>query len=327
MQPDSLVFLVIIAIWAAYFAQHWMRRREHLTTARSIGRFSESMRVLERRPSLPTADLSRPTPTSYAISPVARPRPQVTVKRAAGPIAVPRLSGPTRAARGLALVVSLVLLLVMLPVVALTWVTWPVLLLPLTTGAASFWALRNRVQAETTAKRIARAAARGEVAAAPAHRSPLHARRVHRTRAADAAPAETAATSGVESEGVTSDYAALAETDSTAARAATLAQLGTNAPAHEATSAHSARGAAYDINAVEAAHAPAPVEAVEAAPQAPLLDEDDMPLTWDPVPVPRPTYTMKAKAPRPQPAPADVTPTPAPQPRVIGRDERRVAGA
>jgi hypothetical protein len=34
----------------------------------------------------------------------------------------------------------------------------------------------------------------------------------------------------------------------------------------------------------------------------PQVDEDDIPLTWDPVPVPRPTYTMKAPA-RSRPAP------------------------
>ena len=43
----------------------------------------------------------------------------------------------------------------------------------------------------------------------------------------------------------------------------------------------------------------------------PIVDEDDIPLTWDPVPVPRPTYTMKAKAERPEVAPAAVTPDPA----------------
>ncbi|MCE1177909.1 MAG: hypothetical protein LWW86_02585 [Micrococcales bacterium] len=327
MQPDSLVFLVIIAIWAAYFAQHWMRRREHLTTARSIEQFSESMRVLERRPSLPTADLSRPAPTSYAVSPVRRPRPQVTVKRAAGPIAPPRLGGPSRAARGLALVSSLALLLVLIPVVALSALTWPLLLLPVTTAAVSFWALRNRVQAEVTAKRIARAAARGEGATAVAD-SPLRARRVHRTRPAEPAAVANGAVETPAGEDDAVEAAAglgPAKADEPQAPT-TFAQLGTNAPA-QARSAQTGRSAAYDIDAVEAAAAPAPVESIEAAPQAPLLDEDDMPLTWDPVPVPRPTYTMKAKAPRQQPAPADVTPTPAPQPRVVRRDERRVAGA
>ena len=49
VQPSSLIFLVIIAIWAAYFVQHWVRRREHLATVRSVDQFTESMRVLERR--------------------------------------------------------------------------------------------------------------------------------------------------------------------------------------------------------------------------------------------------------------------------------------
>ena len=48
MQPSSLSFLVVIAIWAAYLLQHWLGRREHLTTARSVDRFSESMRILDR---------------------------------------------------------------------------------------------------------------------------------------------------------------------------------------------------------------------------------------------------------------------------------------
>ena len=42
---------------------------------------------------------------------------------------------------------------------------------------------------------------------------------------------------------------------------------------------------------------PAP-KAGSAATMMPLVDEDDIPLTWDPVPVPRPTYTMKAMAQR-----------------------------
>ena len=62
----------------------------------------------------------------------------------------------------------------------------------------------------------------------------------------------------------------------------------------------------------------------------PIVDEDDIPLTWDPVPVPRPTYTMKAKDQRPELAPAAVTPDPAPVVRESDEsqyDERRVAGA
>ena len=64
----------------------------------------------------------------------------------------------------------------------------------------------------------------------------------------------------------------------------------------------------------------------------PILDEDDMPLTWDPVPVPRPTYTMKAKAERREVQPAAVTADPVPAVREVASDDeaydqRRVAGA
>lgn len=48
MQPSSLIFLLVIAIWAAYLVQHWLRRREHLSTARTMDRFSQSMRILDR---------------------------------------------------------------------------------------------------------------------------------------------------------------------------------------------------------------------------------------------------------------------------------------
>jgi hypothetical protein len=82
------------------------------------------------------------------------------------------------------------------------------------------------------------------------------------------------------------------------------------------------------------AGSPARPESVPAAEvMVPIVDEDDIPLTWDPVPVPRPTYTMKARAERPEVAPAAVTADPAP---VVPRgadgegtayDQRRAAGA
>jgi hypothetical protein len=73
------------------------------------------------------------------------------------------------------------------------------------------------------------------------------------------------------------------------------------------------RAELYDVQAVEAAHA-GPGPDVHAAPAAEalvvpahlLVDEDDIPLTWDPVPVPRPTYTMKARVTRPAPTSADL---------------------
>ena len=50
MQPSSLIFVAIIAIWAAFLVQHWVRRREALSTARSVDRFSEAIRLLDRTP-------------------------------------------------------------------------------------------------------------------------------------------------------------------------------------------------------------------------------------------------------------------------------------
>ncbi|WP_460461545.1 hypothetical protein [Angustibacter peucedani] len=83
MDPSSLIFVVIVAIWAAYLLGHWVRRRDQVATARSVDRFSDAMRVLERRPAVRTVPLSRPNPRSYVVAPAQRPAPSVVVKRAA----------------------------------------------------------------------------------------------------------------------------------------------------------------------------------------------------------------------------------------------------
>jgi hypothetical protein len=64
----------------------------------------------------------------------------------------------------------------------------------------------------------------------------------------------------------------------------------------------------FDVQAVPAGvAAPTAVTAeVVRTPMRPLVDEDDIPLTWDPVPVPRPTYTMKSRVTRPAPTSADL---------------------
>lgn len=79
---SSLIFVVIVAIWAAYLVQHWARRREDAAATRSVEGFSEAMRVLEKRPALPTPALSTPRPHSYAVKPASTGRPTVDVKRA-----------------------------------------------------------------------------------------------------------------------------------------------------------------------------------------------------------------------------------------------------
>jgi membrane protein implicated in regulation of membrane protease activity len=87
---SSLIFVVILAVWAVYLVQHWVRRRDHLATARSVDRFSEAMRVLERRRALPRPDLAEAAPRAYTVSPLRPARPQVVVKRGpAGATAAP----------------------------------------------------------------------------------------------------------------------------------------------------------------------------------------------------------------------------------------------
>lgn len=77
MPTTSLLILLVVAIWAAYLLQHWIRRREAMATARSVDRFSEAMRVLAKRDPLP-----------QGIAPMVRRRsaaeqaPQVSVKAA-----------------------------------------------------------------------------------------------------------------------------------------------------------------------------------------------------------------------------------------------------
>ncbi|MGN6524261.1 MAG: hypothetical protein ACTHMZ_13840 [Actinomycetes bacterium] len=296
MQPSSLVFLVIIAVWAAYFVQYWVRRREHLATTRSVDQFSESMRVLERRNPLPAADLSTPQPRSYAVAPARPARAQILVKRAASAElpASPASSGAphladrrderpadrrdertaARRTRAMILLGALSTVLVTVPLVALGLLPLATLLVPVASiGVAVGW-----VRTTAVAEQRARRAARPVSAPAPARRP----RQTH-----DAAFAR----------------------EETASHAAPDA-----APDPEAVEA---RSELFDVQAVVAdarkpAQAVASAETVERvepaqpAPMRPLVDEDDIPLTWDPGPVPRPTYTMKSRATRPAPAAADL---------------------
>jgi hypothetical protein len=82
VQVGSLIFVVIVAIWAAYLLQHWVRRREDAAATRSVDGFSKAMRVLEKRPLLPRSELRAPRPDSYAVKPAAAARAIVDVKRA-----------------------------------------------------------------------------------------------------------------------------------------------------------------------------------------------------------------------------------------------------
>lgn len=172
MQPSSLIFVLVVAIWAVYLLQYWIKRRDHLSTVRSVDRFSAAMRVLDdhrlRRES------AEPTPRSYSVAPVRAARPEVTVKHAEAPqrgrLAEPVVGAPRRV-RGLALLTMLVLLPVVALVAAFGPLPWWVALAWLVGTVAAFGWLRQAVQAERTARAAARSrervAARPSVPSAP----------------------------------------------------------------------------------------------------------------------------------------------------------------
>lgn len=306
MQPSSLLFLLIVAIWAAYLLQHWVRRRDHLATARSVDRFSEAMRVLERREPLPESPLEAPERRSYAVSPARPSRPSVVVKRAAPR---PAAAAPERSrvrvanpairtlsaitgprVRGLSLLASLVLVVavaVLVPLALLPWWSAPVAVVVLVADLA--W-LRRAARANR-APRIARDA-RSATRRAPGTAS----QRPPRPRPA-ARPAPTEDREG----GVRASYEG---------RFATGEVVGAEAP-----------GSEWGYDEVVAAAAPGSEwvfdEAVfdGAGVVGPASPEGDLaasvpvpgPGEWAPVPVPPPTYTLKARADRPDVVPAGVT--------------------
>ena len=49
LSPSSLIFVMIVAGWAAYLVPQWVRRREHLVASRTHDRHSRGTRVLEPR--------------------------------------------------------------------------------------------------------------------------------------------------------------------------------------------------------------------------------------------------------------------------------------
>lgn len=167
MQPSSLIFVLVVAIWAVYLLQYWIKRRDHLSTVRSVDRFSAAMRVLDdhrlRRES------AEPTPRSYAVTPTRAARPEVTVKHAEAPpraVAPQRgrllepVVGAPRRVRGLTLLTMVVLLPVVALVAAFGPLPWWVALAWLVGTVAAFGWLRQAVQAERAARAAERAATR-----------------------------------------------------------------------------------------------------------------------------------------------------------------------
>ena len=272
VQPSSLIFVLVVAIWAVYLLQYWIKRRDHLSTVRSVDRFSAAMRVLDdHRMARSTAE---PMPRSYAVAPTRAARPEVTVKHAEAPRAPHAVRsvhashdesvGVPRRVRGLTFVTAAVLLPVVIAAALLTPLPWWSALIWGVVTVGTFAWLRQAVVAERVARRARPVPHRTSAARAAAARA-------ERPVAVSDAPPTPAATP--------------TETVEVAERPARSTRV-------------------YDV----AEEQEPAVE--ETAAQAPASEAE--PGTWQPTPVPRPMYTMKAKAEAPVPAPAPAAPAPEP---------------
>ena len=320
------MFVAVLAIWAAYLLQHWVRRREYLATARSVDRYSEAMRVLERRTPVLTNDaaprqhpalLSRPqvtvvpasaepavrTPGDPVVTSAQTQTPAVGLSRGvARAVKVARMRPRSVPApvRGLAFLVALVGLPVLLVLSVLGRTPWSAVLLDVVAlGLVVVW-LRRAAVARRKARRggaAARSAARpaARPAAMPAAR-PVHKQAANRPRAGF--PARSARPSNPSRSSRTS-------------RPAREAPAASQAPA--APEARPAQGAPLGSTTEQVAAAgPDPArrqalidEATQPIPVADLPQETPAAGTWSPVYVPPPTYTLKDMAHRPPPAPIE----------------------
>lgn len=293
--------MVIIGVWAAYFIQYWVRRREHLATAQSVDQFSESLRVLERRNPQPVTAAAggsdSPATTAHAAY------SQLLLRRAATAQA-PASSGPAddaqtgrsrdgepagrpaasaRRTRVLVVLGALSTAVVTLPLLALSMLPLWTLLVPVLSISGSFAWLRASALAEQRARR---APARPQRRTAEPVRRPV-AQPTVEERGAEAWAERVV---GQPADELVDELVEPADQPVAVSRGSEL----------------------YDVQAVEAANAPAAAPRAAAVvedvvvPARPLVDEDDIPLTWDPVPVPRPTYAMKSRVTRPAPTSADL---------------------
>ncbi|GAA4877196.1 hypothetical protein [Serinicoccus chungangensis] len=288
---SSLIFVVILAVWAVYLVQHWVRRREHLATARSVDRFSEAMRVLERRRALPRPDVADQAPAAYTVSPLRPARPEVTVKRGGSPGPARQPAGATavglspavRRARRAARTRAVALLTASVVMVALVSLGVSPLL-------GWWWSFVGVGVLGVTLLLVRRSARVGRARRA-ARPAPRAARPTAAPASAEDGPAPVSTTAQAED----SPLAAQAKAAAGTVAAARPARRATNLD----LAVEPARPALFDIDEVEAGLAPAPQTAVEGATPA-----DPGAGSWSPTPVPPPTYTLKARAYRGVPQPS-----------------------
>lgn len=314
VQPSSLIFLVIVAIWAAYLIQHWVRRREHVATARSVDRFSEAMRVLERRSPLPSSELSAPRPHSYAVRPGSS-RPAIGGKRASA-------ASAASSASSLAAQVTARVGQRLSPRSPLTARSSG------SSGSAgsqdSIASRAPRSAAEIAVRKIRGVAFLVTLAAIPVTLllSVIHVLPWVSVLIAFLACAAAVAwlrTSALREQAARRSAA----TRSRAPRAATPRTSGRD------TALRTGGSSVFDVNAPAS-----PDEVAVVAEQISTPGQSSAPGAWSPVPVPLPTYALKNAAARALPEPADVTQMPVPIEvedddieRMAARHHRRVVGS
>lgn len=304
---SSLIFVVILAVWAVYLVQHWVRRRDHLATARSVDRYSEAMRVLERRRALPRpeAHASAGQGASYSSSPIRPARPEVVVKHgttgatAVGPSPAVRRAARTARARATALLVASAVMVTLVVLGVSGVLAWWWSFVGVGTLAATLLAVRRSVA--TGRDRRTSRARRTTIAAAgtarPASAGPASARRTVGSATATKRPATAPATEVATT--------ARAERSPLAAQARATAAVAPTGTARRAVDLEATpRPAVYDIASVEASIATQAAEATAAAAPPAGVETVDQPGSWSPTPVPPPTYTLKAKAYRGVPVPS-----------------------
>ncbi len=315
MPASSLIFVVIVAIWAVYLLQHWSRRRENGAAARSVDGYTEAMRVLDKRPVLASTELLSPRPHSYPVTPARTVRSAVDVKRAVPASASRRRSPlvarhpsrvdgsssdaqrevdsmstardrrpgaprPVSRAQRLLRAVLLLVSILWVPVsiaLAITGVLlWASVPLSVLTVVAVLVWLRTEARADRARKATPRRATRTTAPASELRLSSDDTQVIREPQRYAVTPASAAPSA-------------------TAAAAATAAQPATAAARPATTSEPATPGVGVAVRASSAAYGTVfDVEATEATAQKPA--EPPAPGTWSPVPVPTPTYAMKAKA-------------------------------
>jgi len=341
VQPSSLVFVAIVASWAAYLLPRWVVRRDSLGQARGRDRHSAQLRVLARRRRRPAGPSSAPLltagrtahpatpPRHIAASPSSPASPAARTSAARPSVArssAARRASARRAALRRARVLGLLIVATMASVALATLTPAPIWM----PAPAATLLVLDLVALVVSGRR--RAAARRAVAREVALRTLAAGHRVEAARKAAPAAGTANRPAGSSARSASGSVAGAGRADRVVAtasgtragsepgRVAAVAIVGQDGAGHEAADRDGAGhdGAGHD----GAGHDGARRTASRLVPVPPLRTAASSPSSagvsggpgWTPVAVPPPTYTLKPVARRAEPRALDLTPPAAPQP-------------